>query len=109
ESIVTPHNYALARIDREGFPSASHVAFPVTNGNDRGLGIGIRVDAVFARPKNGECYVGSVDFEDLILREIAHTDRQCSFGQRDLHRAVIQVQKAEIVVSTQTQSGLTDV
>ena len=93
--IVAPHDYPLARIDRERLPSARHVTLPVANRNDRGLGIGIGVDAVFAGTKQSESQVGRVDLENLVLREIAHADRERTFRKPDLHRLVIQVQKLE--------------
>ena len=93
--IVAPHDYPLARIDRERLPSARHLTLPIANRDDGGLGIGIGVDAVFAGTKQSEGQVGRVDLENLILREIAHADRERPFRKPDLHGLVVQVQKLE--------------
>ena len=107
--IVAPDGHLLARIDREGIPSAGHLALPIANRNRRDLGIGIGIDAVIAWTKHRERHVGCVDLEDLILPEIAHADRERPFGKPDLHRLVIQIQKLKRSIGTQTQSRRPDV
>ena len=101
--IVAPHGYLLARVDRECLPAASHVALAIANRDQRGLRIGIGIDAIFTGTSQVESHVGRIDLENLVAREITHADRKRTFGEPDLHRLVVQVQEFERSVRAQAQ------
>ena len=107
--IVASNHNPLPAVNRERLTAADHLALSVAHGDNGGLRIGIRVDAVHPGPHYAESQVGRIDFKDLIPPEIAQADRERPFRQADLDDLIVQVEKLEVRASAEAESRRSDV
>jgi hypothetical protein len=93
--IGTVKGNGLTRVNWIGGARARHFTLAIAHVDDGGVTILIHADTIGAGAKNIECEIGRVDFEDLILIEAADANVDCAFGEADLNRAIVKIEKRE--------------
>jgi len=101
--VATHNDCLLARADRERTPTTSHLAGSATNGDIRGLRVGVGANPVLTGIEHRESQTWRIDLEILVLCEISGANRENAFRHMNLDRLVIQVQELECRVRVQTQ------
>src|SRR6266852_6148244 len=102
---------------RAGFPrmngirrtATGNFAFTVANGHEGGIAGFVDVDLVVARTKDRKSEVRCIDFESFVILEAPHTHVKSAFGDADLRRAIVQIQKRKTSVAGKADRGGTDV
>jgi hypothetical protein len=99
----------LARMKSKSGAPAGNLAFAVADVNYRGVSGFIDVDAVVAGTQDGECKIGGVDFDGLVLFQTANTEIDGAFGETNLQRAVIEVEERKAGHFAEANRGGADV
>jgi len=100
---------ALAGVEGEGLAAAGDFAFSVAYSDGGGLGVRVRVDAVFAGLGDVEGEVGRVHLKDLVLGEVAEADVERAFGEADLDGLIVEIQELEGGLGAEAQGCGADV
>ena len=73
------------------------------------LSSGIDVDAVVAGAQQGDGTVRSIDFEGLVVVQIAQADVEAALANAELRHAVVEVEKLDGGLGAEANRGGTDV
>jgi len=100
---------ALAGQNMVGLAPACDGAPSAVSCDDRRPAIGIRFEAILARPINCECEIGCVKFVGLILMETADVNLQRPLSQLNLHYLIAEVQEGNSGLVADPQCSAADV
>ncbi|PYT47146.1 MAG: hypothetical protein DMG47_02490 [Acidobacteria bacterium] len=99
ELVGTGKRASFPRMNGVGGAAAGDFTLAIADQDNRGVARFVDVDFVVAGAQNGEGEVGRIDFESLVLVKAAHTHVQDAFGDADLHRAIVEIQKRKASVA----------
>lgn len=78
-------------MDRVVLAVTGCLAFAVANANDRVCTVLARFHPIASGLVNGECEIGSVDFENVVTIKAAHANIESARGKLDLSGSVIKI------------------
>src|SRR5882757_3787472 len=95
ELISTGERSALPRVNGEVLTITGRFALALANADNGIRAVFAGFKAIAAALVNGKCLVGRVNFEDVVVIQVAHVDVERARGELKLGRTVIQIQKRE--------------
>src|SRR6185437_4357844 len=89
--------------------AAGYLTGSFAHHDDCGASIGIGLDSIFTGLRDGECEIGSVDFERVVGRLISKMDFDGPLSKLELNGAIIQREKRDAGFAGKTNRGAADV
>ncbi len=105
QSIRAAEGYPLPRVYVVRLPVAGGFALAFAHGND---GIGSIFAGFYSISTwliDGECLIGCVDFEYVIVLQVAHAHVDRAGAELDLHRPVVEIEKGDSSIAVELNRG----